>query len=203
MTKMIRHGEKIGQYDAFLAREMLRQYHKLNEADAELFSALGYLTRSDDGEIQLSESGLKLCAARSKRFKRATGDRVLSEFLARVGEANFNADYLYFVDQLVLFGSMLTESDTIADVDIFVLLARKEKLPKDTSYITLALERAEKAGKKKSMSFNEKICFPMTEVWQYIKGTNPILSLQEWDVAAKEFIANQPHKIIYTWQGER
>ena len=62
----------------------------------------------------------------SAPVSRRNAERKLSEFMDRVREVNEAGRFLFRVRKVVLFGSFLTESSTIGDLDIAIDLVPKE-----------------------------------------------------------------------------
>src|SRR6266404_5700735 len=85
----------------------------------------------DDSCYELTIKGRALAMARAKLIRRSTAERLVSEFLQRVEEVNDDPNLLYWVDEVVVFGSFLTESETLGDVDLAVMYTRRTDDPKD------------------------------------------------------------------------
>lgn len=68
-------------------------------------------------------------AKASKPITRATADRALKEFLERCHRVNSDPGYHYYVKRCLLFGSYLSESDRIGDVDLALDIRRKLNAP--------------------------------------------------------------------------
>jgi predicted nucleotidyltransferase len=64
-------------------------------------------------------------------LKRATAARKLKELLARVATVNRDPHYLYRVQRVVLFGSMLSTQETVSDIDVAVELQPKHANPEE------------------------------------------------------------------------
>lgn len=78
-------------------------------------------------ELATKGVGLKLASA-ARPIKRATADRLLKELLERVEIVNDSPEYLYWVVEVIVFGSYLDPKRlTMSDIDIAVGLEAKEK----------------------------------------------------------------------------
>lgn len=76
---------------------------------AELVTA-GYLQNVGGHHDAITPAGCQFALASAARpMKRATAEKALRDFLARVQEINQNPHYLYRVDMLVVFGSYLRQ----------------------------------------------------------------------------------------------
>jgi hypothetical protein len=72
-------------------------------------------------KYELTRKGFVLGMARAaKPLRRATAERLVSEFLQRVEQVNNDPSLLYWIDEVVVFGSFLTNSPTLSDVDLAV-----------------------------------------------------------------------------------
>lgn len=86
--------------------------------------AEGWITRVDrtsEPGFEVSDKACRLALASFARpLLRTTADRKLRELLARVEIVNREACFLYRVDRVLLFGSMLTEVERVSDIDLVV-----------------------------------------------------------------------------------
>ena len=80
----------------------------------------------------------------SAPVSRRAAEQKLSEFMDRVREVNEAGRFLYRVSKVVLFGSFLTESSTVGDLDIAIELVRKE--PDATKHAELLLAHGNAAA---------------------------------------------------------
>jgi predicted nucleotidyltransferase len=90
-------------------------------------------------------------ASAGKPIKRATADRLLSEFLGRVEQVNADAYYLFRVARVVVFGSYLSDAETLSDLDLAIHLDAKES---DWDK-HVALEDADQRSSRRGSQFPE------------------------------------------------
>ncbi len=63
----------------------------------------------------------------SKPVPRQSAEKTMSEFLDRVRQVNCNSRFLYRVAKAVVFGSFLSDTPSVGDLDVAVDLCPKEK----------------------------------------------------------------------------
>ena len=78
------------------------------------------------------------------RINRAEADRLLAEFLLSVGEVNTHPDLLHWVTEVRVFGSYLTNSDDLGNIDIAI---RKKRRPVSGSFSDACATMAEQNGR--------------------------------------------------------
>lgn len=128
----------------------------------------------------LKGSTLGLASA-AKPVTRKTADRVFAEFMDRVNRVNRDSYFLIKVKRVVVFGSYLTITSRVNDIDIAVELAWKEDHPevlhKDKAQLTLQLAaKAEKEGRIFG-TFIDRLSWPEDEVRLYLKSRSRTLSI--------------------------
>ena len=73
---------------------------------------------------ELTDEGTRFAqASAAAPLRRATAERKLREFMARVEQVNQSNDYAYRIARVVLFGSYLTDAKHVNDIDLAVELA--------------------------------------------------------------------------------
>lgn len=65
-------------------------------------------------------------ASAARPLKRKTADQAYTGFMDRVAQVNADPYYLYRATKVVLFGSYLTESETVNDIDLAIAIEPKE-----------------------------------------------------------------------------
>jgi DNA-binding transcriptional regulator YhcF (GntR family) len=120
-------------------------------------------------------------ASARKPISRRTAERVVEEFLQRVREINANSEYAYRVKQVIAFGSFLSDSPTLGDVDLSIEL---EDRYQDTHEREIGhkarIAAARKAGRE-FRDYMEMLLWPEQEVLLLLKNRSPSLSLHgEW-----------------------
>ncbi len=171
---------------AFSPRDYARKFSidiHLATQQIEAFSAEGYFERiANEKHKQYWGMTVKGCAliqaSAAKKVKRATADRHYQAFMDRVKEINQSDEYLYQVTKVALFGSYLTDVETVGDIDLFVWLARKPKFESDFEEeleLRTALMQAEGRHFK---TYLEQGCWPELDVRKHLKNGSRIISIQ-------------------------
>jgi predicted nucleotidyltransferase len=123
-----------------------------------------------------ADRGVRLTATRLlKRISVAEGRAILSRFLEEARAINAEASWSRRVRRVLLFGSLLSNSDkdTIGDVDVEVQIERRA-LPKE---VLTELEDAEKSPKRTQRNFIDSLCWPETRVLQRLRKVSRYISL--------------------------
>lgn len=130
-------------------------------------------------------------ASAARPLRRASAERKLSEFLARVRVVNASPYYLYAVRKVLLFGSMLTDAERVNDVDVAVDLVHKirdqdERMQADRERTRMAENRGRRFG-----NIVERLFWPRHEVILFLKSRSRTLSVHEADDAVLESAASR------------
>jgi DNA-binding MarR family transcriptional regulator len=127
-------------------------------------------------------------ASTRKPITRKTAERLVEEFLARVRQLNACEDYVYRVSKVLVFGSFLSDNPTLGDVDLSIGLEDRcdprQRQARHQARINAALE----AGRT-FHNFSEMLTWPQEEVYRFLKGRSPSISLHS---EAREAISSQP-----------
>lgn len=179
-----------------------------NNPAAELVKAMladGLIAETDleaNGQTyELTTKGMALGMARAaKPIKRATAERLVSEFLQRVEQVNNDPDLLFWVNEVVVFGSCLTNSPTLGDVDLAVMYARRigPALWTAGSRQRVAIARAN--GRYFS-GIIERIAWPQREIELRLRKGLGALHIHDLSMEGK-FIETLSHRRIYVRQPE-
>jgi hypothetical protein len=115
------------------------------------------------------------------RMNRAKAERLLSGVLERVAGINACADLLHWVTEVRVFGSYLTDTDDLGDLDLAIKLERRP-VKKTGSYpwAKACVEMARRSGKTFS-SYLDELAYPETLVRRMIKNRSPYISLHGTD----------------------
>jgi predicted nucleotidyltransferase len=155
--------------------------------------------RTEPGWV-LTQDGFQFANAGARKpIKRATADRLLSEFLARIELINSDDHFLYKVSKVVLFGSYLRDVPTVGDIDLIVHLHPKDIDPKRHKTKCIARnQQLSSQGKRISLEtmyiFYEKPL--MREVFVKLRQRSAYLSLH---MPLDEYvIRDSPHRVIFT-----
>jgi hypothetical protein len=125
---------------------------------------------------------------------RLNAEKTLSEFMNRVREVNEAGRFLFRVRKVVLFGSYLTESPAIGDLDIAIDLVPKEPDPRKHSELILAHANAAALNGKRFQNFVQRLDFAAQEVRSYLKARSRIIQLTDCNDGVLK-IAD--HRVIY------
>lgn len=159
----------------------------------------GYIEESKpfDGEktwVNTIKGNSLAMASAAKPIYRKTADGILKKFLERVNEANANADFAYRVEKVVIFGSYLSDSDRLNDIDLAIKLSSKEK---DTKKMRLRNQERINIAKRAGRTFNnvvEEVYWSMNEVRLFLKNRSRSISLHDTD---DPILETAKYKVIY------
>ena len=87
---------------------------------------------------------------RARPITRKTAQSALAQFMERLRALNANAEYLYRVESALLFGSMLTETERLGDVDIAVKCFRRPLAKSSTGGVTVVVTPRKRLGSASS-----------------------------------------------------
>ncbi len=103
------------------ASTFLRQLRSLGLIESAEFLPVGV-----EEAFEITTSGLAFAnASAAAPIHRKTAELVLRQFLERLHAVNDNPDYVYRVESAVLFGSMLSTTERLGDVDMAIELQPK------------------------------------------------------------------------------
>ena len=151
---------------------------KLAEAER-VFAALlaeGYLEPNepeypnDKRKHQLSQKGRQTAAASlTKRFDRPKADKEIADLISRANEINARDELVFYVHKITAFGSYLTDSNDLGDIDLVIELApRREKHTEECHY------RGKNSGKQ--LDFFARLSYGDREVLQILRARKARLS---------------------------
>jgi predicted nucleotidyltransferase len=135
----------------------------------------------------------------SAPVSRQSAERALSEFMDRVREVNEVDRFLFRVRKVVLFGSFLTESAPLGDLDIAIDLVQKEPDNGKRSELLLEHANAAELNGKRFGNFMQRLDFAAQEVRSYLKGRSRIIQLTDCKdgvlkIARSQVIYESPEK---------
>jgi predicted nucleotidyltransferase len=135
-------------------------------------------------------------ASAAKPLRRTSADQRLAEFLDRVRQVNRDPYWLYRVRKVVLFGSMLTESPTVNDVDLAVELSPKiEDRDELWHRKTERTEEAVHSGRR-FRNISDQVGWPKKEIFMFLRARTRTLSVVDY-AEEKEFFEKVSHRVIY------
>jgi predicted nucleotidyltransferase len=163
---------------------------------AQLLGA-GYIERSqtsEDGWQNTVKGNALASASAAKPLHRQSAQKKLDEFLDRVRLVNsLNCEFLCWVEEVVLFGSMLTRKMRLSDIDVSVRLERKLQGEAYTKAAALRTQLAIEKGRS-FKSFIEELDWPEREVSLFLKNRSRAISMVRWN---SDWLAAQTHQVIY------
>jgi hypothetical protein len=145
---------------------------------------LGYVEvvwQQPPGTWRNTMAGNALANATAVRpISRSEADRLLKEFLVRVGTVNEDPSWLYRVRKVVIFGSYLKGQEWIGDIDLAIRLDRRAEFAERWPEMLLAKADAAESGGRRFRGFLDRLAWPETEVRRYLRGGVRWLSLHDW-----------------------
>ncbi|KIJ88533.1 hypothetical protein [Rickettsia asembonensis] len=101
---------------------------------------------------------------------------LLDSFLEHVQKVNCSESFLYFVNYVGLFGSLVSNVEQVNDIDLIVEL--KPKFPYDLDKIQeLHEEMEEKEGKNLKSSWIDRMFAPEDKVRKFLKNKNRYINI--------------------------
>ena len=195
-------NQDIAGYPALKVRNFIRRYRSgsfLNQAaeaslDLSADAAADFLRnlvdlglieeveKSRDGGLifQVTNYGLALAnASAAKPIYRKTAERVLEELLERVHIVNATSKYLYRVESVVLFGSMLSDVERLGDVDVAIDLQPKVREEGSFQEWCMARRSVAEAEGRSFRTIFDWATWPRREILLLLKARSRSLSLHE------------------------
>ncbi|SEC95465.1 hypothetical protein [Bradyrhizobium erythrophlei] len=108
------------------------------------------------------------------RMTRSTAEALLQKTLERIAKINSDPELLHYVTEVRVFGSYLTDTDDLGDIDLAIKLVRKRVRGE---WVKACHDLADKSGK--TLSFFQRLTYPETEIRRRIKSRLPRISLHE------------------------
>jgi predicted nucleotidyltransferase len=197
MTMQIK-GAQIAGHPAIAVRNMLRRFYsgfskfhvaeRFNVSPHEADEVIKQLL--DGGYVEFGErqdgadyykptgKGVKLIQASAvDKMPRAKAEQIVVGLMKRVGEINANADYVYRVSTVIVFGSYARGEPLLSDVDIATDLERKwpeeEHQRHEKERIRLAF-----ANGRRFPNCVRELFWPQQEIMLHLKGRARGLNLQ-------------------------
>jgi predicted nucleotidyltransferase len=167
-----------GLIEALLAHQLV--YEEGRESDGRMVYRV-----TDEGHA----TGMKSLAP---RMNRAAAEALLEEVLARVARINSDSDLLHYITEVRVFGSYLSDSEDLGDLDLAIKLERRRI---EGQWVKAARVLADKS--RRTLTFFQRLTFPETEVRRRIKSRLPRVSLHETSE-----LDEHPHmggKTVYTF----
>ena len=157
------------------------------EEAKQVMSALekeGYLSRAGRHEghdlYETTLKGNQLAGANLRPISRTTAEKTLKAFLQRVRVVNADPDYLETITGVIVFGSFLSASEELGDVDVGIQLERKAMA--DEVFMQRA-EARRKLAQERGRQFrnlSEWVTWPSREIWLFLKSRARQLSIHDF-----------------------
>jgi predicted nucleotidyltransferase len=145
--------------------------------------------------FRLTIKGQALANASAARLlHRKTAERLLAQFLERVQRVNSTQEYVYRVEHVVLFGSILSDTDRLGDVDVAVQL--QPKVDNDDAFQEWSVVRR-RAAEAKGRNFRtvfDWAMWPTEEIFLQLKARSRGLRLH--DFCEVEKLPNVHYKVL-------
>lgn len=149
----------------------------------------------------VSDLGVRFAAARLlKPIPRAKADQIVADLLGRVEAINARDDLTHFIGEVRAFGSYITTSPEVADIDLAISFVRKPP-PAGKDLIEWHLERAEQSGRVFG-SYLDQLCYSENEVRRLVKDGNryvsvhPIRELENLKIES-QLLYSSPERPLY------
>ena len=122
-----------------------------------------------------------MAAKKVLNISRKTADRIVSEVVerAKVINASPYPKFMYFVKKIAVFGSYLTDKEKLGDVDIAVLLERKEECERGNWEDDA--DECIRIHNKNVYNFFQVMSFPEKIVYQTLRNKSKSLSIHQYD----------------------
>lgn len=156
---------------------------------------LDYIKRDDQGDYYPTKKGSALrLASAAQPLTRSTANARLKTFLERCEELNRNPYYLYRVNRVALFGSMLTDVPRVGDIDLAVDLVGKN--PDRKAFIAECLTRADEAQAKgrRFSNYVQHMAWGEEECLRFLKKRSRAIAIHTY---SEEFLSKTNFTIVF------
>jgi len=114
-------------------------------------------------------------------MRRAKADKLLARVLDRVRQVNASDDFLYYVTRVEVFGSYLSDTTTLNDLDIAIELRPRDPDKGAHFEACEVLTKREMAAGRRFATYTAQLGWQQKKVWRYLKARSPRVSLHELD----------------------
>ncbi len=162
---------------------------------------LGYIEPTDESDEEnrwcVTTKGSALAGASAQKpIKRKTAERLIQQFLEQVEGINQSKEYAFRVTKVVAFGSYVSDSPDLGDIDLAITLEPVyNDQEKQRAIDNERREKAIEAGRYFKNLF-ERVAWPQIEIWRILKNRSPYISLHSPEVE-KEILETTPTKVLY------
>jgi hypothetical protein len=145
---------------------------------------------------ELAMKGNALAMASAKPIRRLTAERLVSDFLQRVEEVNNDPNLLFWIDEVLVFGSFLTNSEMLGDVDLALMYVHRKENGTDWNARAKARVKEAQANGRNFPLYMDEFLWPLREIQLRLRKRSSSLSLHDLDIE-RTFIEALPHQQIY------
>jgi hypothetical protein len=115
------------------------------------------------------------------RINRAKAEALLKGVLERVAAINADPELMHWVTEVRVFGSYLTDSDDLGDLDLALSYQRRPTKKDDLKGFTDAIKAFVARHGKQHLSWEDQMFLPERMMKQRIKGRSPYISMHGID----------------------
>lgn len=143
---------------------------------------LGFMERVDlkDDRTWFTPTNLGISlslASAAKRITRETAQATVAEFMRRVHLVNKRKKYFYSITAVLVYGSFLTENESLGDVDFAIeLTPREPDQDKRFKLIRAKINIARSKGRRFA-NLTDEVSWPQTEVRLFLKNRKRSVSI--------------------------
>ncbi|MGY4367709.1 hypothetical protein ACVW1A_003774 [Bradyrhizobium sp. LB1.3] len=144
----------------------------------------------DKAQYETSQKGRQLAAMNlTKRFDRAKADKEVAALIRRANEINRRDELVFFVSKISAFGSYVTDSDDLGDIDLVV-----ETVPRRDNHTGESHYRANNSGKV--LDWSSSLYYGQREVLQVLRARKSRLSFVYASTVER---LNTKTRVLFEW----
>ena len=189
--------------EGFMAKDLRERFGEAVAAHLlRVVVSEGYVERAEIyGEWRYgntAKGGQLARASAARPVSRAKAEQALTEFLGRCDDVRTRPEFLFTVEEAILFGSMLTDKPKVSDVDVAIALRPKEK---DAARLAALVHEQVRHARDEGVRFSnllEMHHYPWSRVERFLKGRSRIVQLTRAD---DEILGHADKKVIYSDPG--
>jgi predicted nucleotidyltransferase len=146
----------------------------------------------------LTDAGSRLTTASATRpMSRHTAKQKLAELIARAEQVNRNESFAFVVQKIAVFGSYLSDSQVMSDVD--VVLSLRPRLGDQDAQQRLEAERINGSGRRFA-NYTQQIFWPQEEVKHFLRARSRAYHFVD---DSQEFLSDCPKRVIFEEERSR
>jgi hypothetical protein len=146
-------------------------------------------------ELIETEKGRRLgVATANPAISRQKAEQLLNELIERAKQINVSDELLYYVEKIKVFGSYLSDKNTLGDLDVAVKLIRKYDGDRFMKENQKRVHQAIQEGRRFA-NYVDQVYWPQREVMLLLKTKKKGLSLHDED--NDEVVKNTATKVVY------